>query len=242
VDLRTAQLQGADLRAAQLQGADLDRAQLQGADLDEAQLQGANLGGAQLQGATLRSAQLQGADLRKSTLYGAYLTNADLTMADLRKVGLTPLDEDDWQRIRHAISSALPEGRSRIRAIHRIEEAMTHETSLQPGRADGALYNPDAPEFAYMAEKWPPPFGDDELRKAGERIDGFVASLACTDEYVAKGIARRFTQGRHRTAARALLVKRDAVQAKPKECEGLKGISKETWARLQKKAGRAPAP
>jgi hypothetical protein len=246
-NLGSANLQGADLSRANLQGARLDWAKLQGANLQSANLRGASLWGAKLQGADLFRAELQGAKIKEAHLQGAYLQEADLygvhleygdlSMADLRKVSFTPLDEEAWRSIRDIIST-VPEGRGRLRhwAVMRIIGAMKRKTSIRPSTAEDVLYNPAQPEFADWAKRWTRPSGEDDLRKVGERIDGFLVSLSCKNQHVAKGIARRLVRGRDRTGARALLKKRDAVQAKLEECEGLKRISEWTWTNLRKLA------
>ncbi|MDO9270526.1 MAG: pentapeptide repeat-containing protein [Methylobacter sp.] len=83
-----ADLQGADLRGANLQGAALGWTKLQSADLRGADLQGANLNGAKLQGADLRGAKLQGASLRETNFQGANLVYAKLQGSDLTLAGL----------------------------------------------------------------------------------------------------------------------------------------------------------
>jgi hypothetical protein len=117
---------------------------------------------------------------------------------------------------------------------------MKRKTSIQPRRAEDALYDSDQPEFAYMAERWKPPSSEYEFRMVSARNYLFVASLACSDQHVARGIARRFIHRPGSWAARTLLDKRDAVRAEPEQCQGLEGISEETWGELQKKADRVP--
>ena len=141
-----AQLQGASLNQAQLQGASLGVAQLQGASLNQAQLQGASLGGAQLQGASLDFAQLQGAQLFGAQLQSASLDSTGLWRAQLgnsiARDLLVPVGSPDWSpeqadplaipshrqpwtdatyaELRRSIERAVPEGRSRDRALERV--------------------------------------------------------------------------------------------------------------------------
>jgi hypothetical protein len=84
----------ADLRDADLRDADLSGADLRGANLRDADLSGADLSGADLSGADLSGANLRGADLR----------GANLSDANLRDADLTPIKNDLFIVLLHAIS------------------------------------------------------------------------------------------------------------------------------------------
>ena len=229
-DLRGINLKGADLREAQLQGADLQQAQLQGADLRKAQLQGAYLPQADLHGVNLSGAQLQSVDLSKGELGGANLKDVDLSLADLRNVSFTLLDEEAWLHIRDVVASRVPEGGNREEMRVLIDEAIKRQTSIQPKLAENVLYDPTQhlPEFAYMAERerWKPPSGEAEFSQVLERRAEYLVSLACKNQHVDTGIARRIIYGRDDTMASTLLDKPHILQAKEQECNGLREIRK----------------
>ena len=78
-----------------------------------------------------------------------------------------------------------------------------------------------------------PPSGEAESKQVREgRADGLV-SLACKDQHVATGIARRIIDGRDNTMA-SILLDKYILQAKKQECNGLREIRKAfTFYKLQ---------
>jgi hypothetical protein len=190
----------------------------------------------------LARAKLKGAILRVTGLYGVDLENADLSMAGMRNVSFIPLGEEAWRSIRDGISSNVPEGRRRNRALELIEEAMKRETSIRPERAEDAVYDSKQPEFAYMAERWEPPTDVEELEQVFRRRSEYLASLACTDEDVASGIVLRMVFSSDRSIAVALLKKREAAQARHGECDGLEEIHEGFWVRVRELTEPTPPP
>jgi uncharacterized protein YjbI with pentapeptide repeats len=162
-----AQLQGTQFARALMAGCDLAGAQLQDAKLHRANLEGANLSGTQLQGADLSEAVLKGAKLAGANLQGAMLRNvqlkdADLSNADLRGAVLFDAAFDDARLHGAKLKWAVLEGAS-------FTGAQVSDTDVDVTRANSPIQ---------------PVAADEDVAKN-------LVDLACSDAYVARGIAMR---------------------------------------------------
>lgn len=208
-DLGKAQLQGANLYQTQLQGADLQEARLWGAYVYRAQLQGADLRLAQLQGALLESADLDGADLKGALLYVADLLDANLRGADLRGAQLWKTELDH----RSDLSLSFLDGASTAAPGDEVVARLSAELerAIHPARANPdwreLLQHRDQPRdpkerpVAVAAFVGPAPDpGITALAGPGLALEeyrpklvAFLVRLACSDQWIAKGIARGVT-------------------------------------------------
>ena len=217
-NLYSTQLRGADLRGAELPYANLENAKFQGADLRYAELQKAHLYRARLQGADLRLAKLQGANLREAQLQGADLTVAEIWLASFPD-GL-------WEQSPAPIG--LPET-SPLRPEVRAELEKQLRTSL----SDGQFWPDEEKWTSYIdAMKMKPKEPSPDARAQNAQN---LADLACSNSGIAEGLARRAIddegQGDYaKPLAKALLTS---------SCEGAKGLTDDTRARLQGLASTA---
>jgi hypothetical protein len=225
-DLRAAKLQGADLRAANLLGADLRGAVLQGADLQGAELRGADLYQAQLQGADLRAAKLQGANLTKAQFRGADLTGVEIWLTSfpddlgvqspppigLRGLKLSPLETNAWAELKKQLQASLSDRES----LSEHFDFILRDDASTPNWADEARW-----ECYIAAAKEPSP----------DALTQYLADMACGDSRIAESLGKRAMnygkEGKDNYAkplAEALL---------NPDCEGAKGLTHDTRARLQ---------
>jgi uncharacterized protein YjbI with pentapeptide repeats len=202
-DLRWAQMQGilldeadaarANLQGAQLQGASLWSTRLVEADLSDAQLQDARLGSADLGSARLQRARLQGA-----VLSGARLVNADLAGAQLQAARLDHAD------LRGAdLTGAALQGADLSHA--RLDGATLKHALLHGAALGGATL--EGVDLA--AVDLDPPDADPTAA---------LLALACTDPYVARGVARQALDSEARDRPRLVLA---LLGADPAACNGV---------------------
>ena len=247
-DLLFANLEGANMRGAKLQGADLRYAKLQGADLPGADLQGADLRFANLQGADLDNAALQGADLRwaylqATKLHGAKLQGADLTGVEIWRasfpdglgeqspapIGLpetSPLTPEAWDELKKQLRTSISDGQLSERLIN----------DLDPILGD------DAPDWADK-DRWTSYIDETKMKTKEPSPDAFaqyLANLACSDSRTAEGLARRaITFG---VEGKGNYAKPLAEALLKSSCEGAKGLTDDTRARLQGLASATARP
>ncbi|QLH40993.1 MAG: pentapeptide repeat-containing protein [Defluviicoccus sp.] len=194
-NLSGAQLQGAELSGAQLQGAELRYAQLQGANLSYAQLNGADLSGAQLQGASLSDAQLQSADLRRAGLWQVkFNQKSDLSLANLHDVDLSQLSAEAVEELVRKFAS-IPYVTERQYTIERIKEALRPQglSDILPNiRIDDGqpilVSSREDHYFANVAQHL-----TTDIASYDVTLASYLADLARTDPYVARGIAARWS-------------------------------------------------
>ena len=191
VDLRGAalarvQASGADFLGADLRAADLRGANLQAADLSSAKLQGADLRGAKLQGADFRRAKLQGADLRGAVVFGTRFDKADLTLADLR--GITSQDpRRDTKTLIEGLIQYRPYRATALLQYHHTLKQIrsrlvrgSEAISLQKVEHRGAIFDSGG-TFSLWGDSITPEMYESKLTPE-------LASLACDDVYIAKGL------------------------------------------------------
>ena len=233
-NLRFAKFHGANLKYAELQGANLLSANLQGAELGYANLQGADLWGAKLQGAHLKWAELQGADLRRSRIGGTDFRAASVHLSDLRGVDCTPLTSEDWQELREEVEKTVPKGELRSDALKRLEEAEKRVRTTFPAveNAKNVLY--DHPEGCH---EWPVPYlnGSDYDRELAQSL----FNLACSNKYVAQGIARRVTYSSSIIGPERTIWPNLAKKLVESDCKAVQQLPKDVLERLEKVAKKA---
>ncbi|TRW89956.1 pentapeptide repeat-containing protein [Candidatus Methylobacter oryzae] len=251
-DLRGANLQGADLSWTKLQSADLRGANLQGADLNGANLQGADLRGVKMQGAYLRDASFQGANLVYAHLQGSDLALAGLQAAELRKAELLGVD---WSQANldgiFIAESLAPEWNEQqyrkleamLKPILDSEKFSAFQTRIGSVGANLLLGKPISQTSCYsdnptlLACEYRNLLQLDSYRT--EVLHPKLIELACSDEAVAPGIARR---GINKSVggdpdfglAAALLKALDA----PNPCPGLSALFEQTRQKLREAAAQ----
>jgi hypothetical protein len=115
---------------------------------------------------------------------------ASLHLSDLRKVNCTPLTPGHVQKLREELEKTVPKGNSRIAALMQLENVALRKKTTFPTveNAKNVLYN--HPKSCY---EWPVP--DLDRSDYDRKLTQFLFDLACTNKYVAKGIAHRVFSG-----------------------------------------------
>jgi hypothetical protein len=217
-------------------GLNLGGRDLRFADFFYANLTKIDLREAKLQGADLRGAKLQGADLRKSKIGGTDFNEASLDLSDLREVNCTPLTPDDWQKLTEELKKTIPEGNRRSFALQRLEKAEKRKKTTFPPvkNAKNVLYN-----HPNSCHEWPVTY----LAQSDydRELTQFLFDLACTNKYMAKGIAPRVYALSRNEPERTIWPKL-AKKLVDSDCEAVQQLPKDTLEELKKTATKAQKP
>jgi uncharacterized protein YjbI with pentapeptide repeats len=253
-NLSGARMIGANLSAADLRGAILDGTRLDAAVLDEADLQGArldhaNLTAANVENAVLRGATLTWASLWHTTFVGTQLSAADLSWShlqatrvaytDMRLVNLAHVYTSPYTKpsdVELEETSSKIYNRShflRLMHLYGIYEDVKKYPPLtgSPSKSQDVLvYGGASDEIERLFNKhvvsdayWP-------------KLTEFLAALACGDEWVAKGIARRISGPFAKPYAKPV-----AARLLDPICEGGKALPEGTRAELRRLIETPPA-
>jgi hypothetical protein len=146
-----------------------------------------------LRGADLREAQLQGADFRKAKVWQTNFGHeGDMSLSDLRSTQFEAPTKGERAEVL-ASFDAIPDVAWRKKVAARVEKALTPQTPPWRGIAGVAVH-----KFVLVDDlrdvRWGGIAQDEKTADEAEydrALAPYLAKLAETDEFVAKGIAKR---------------------------------------------------
>jgi hypothetical protein len=153
-----------------------------------------------LRGADLREAQLQGADFRKAKVWQTNFGHeGDMSLSDLRSTQFEAPTKGERAEVL-ASFDAIPDVAWRKKVAARVEKALTPQTPPWRGIAGVAVH-----KFVLVDDlrdvRWGGIAQDEKTADEAEydrALAPYLAKLAETDEFVAKGIAKRLPFANHR--------------------------------------------